>query len=208
MSKKWSQSEISYLKRFAASKRLDELAQRFEADPAQVRAKLLELGLGTKEGAATEVRPDPLVADFEGGIKALYASDWAAAEELLGRVAAESDLLDLGGRARQYLAICRARRAETETAAEDPYLLAVFRKNRGEYAAALKLCDGKARSDDERFLYLAASIHALEGRTAEAVRALTRAIELNPKNRVHAFHDPDFAKLREEREHARLFGLD
>jgi tetratricopeptide (TPR) repeat protein len=208
MSKKWSQSEINYLKRFAASKRLDELARRFEVDAAQVRAKLLELGLATKEGVGAGAEPDPLVADFERGLKALYAGDWAKAEKLLAKVVEESDLLDLAGRARQFLAICRARQAESAATTEDPYLLAVYRKNRGEYAAALKLCDGKARSDDERFVYLAASIHALEGRTEEAFRALSRAIELNPKNRVHAFHDPDFAKLREEKEHAKLFGLD
>ena len=60
---------------------------------------------------------------------------------------------------------------------------------------------------DERFAYLAASIHAAEGRTDEAAKALSRAIELNPKNRVHAFHDPDFAELRGTRDHRQLFGL-
>ena len=60
---------------------------------------------------------------------------------------------------------------------------------------------------DERFAYLAASIHAAEGRTEEAAQALSRAIDLNPKNRVHAFHDPDFAELRKDRDHRQLFGL-
>lgn len=50
-----------------------------------------------------------------------------------------------------------------------------------------------------------ASIHAVENRLDEAVQALTKAIELNPKNRIHAFHDADFAEIRKTQRH--LFGL-
>ena len=39
------------------------------------------------------------------------------------------------------------------------------------------------------------------------MQALSRAIELNAKNRVHAFHDPDFAELRKDRDLRQLFGL-
>ena len=34
---------------------------------------------------------------------------------------------------------------------------------------------------------------------------LTLAIELNPKNRIHAFHDTDFEVLREDPEYRQLF---
>ena len=60
---------------------------------------------------------------------------------------------------------------------------------------------------DERFAYLTASIHAVEERLDEAAQALARAVELNPKNRIHAFHDPDFAELRKNRDLRPLFGL-
>ena len=60
---------------------------------------------------------------------------------------------------------------------------------------------------DERFAYLAASIHAVEDRLDEAAEVLARAVELNPKNRIHAFHDPDFAELRKNRDLRPLFGL-
>jgi tetratricopeptide (TPR) repeat protein len=90
----------------------------------------------------------------------------------------------------------------------DPFLQAVFEKNRGNLAAALDLCRKEGREQkDERFAYLAASIHAVEGRLEEAVQALSRAIELNPRNRVHAYHDPDFAEIRRDRDHRQLFGL-
>jgi len=79
----------------------------------------------------------------------------------------------------------------------------VFEKNRGNYDRALTLAKKGGRSSkDERFAYLEASIHSLEERLDEAAEALQRAIELNGKNRVHAFHDPDFAPLRKSRQHA------
>lgn len=209
MSKKWKDTEINYLKRFAASKRLDELAQRFDREPAEVRSKLAELGLASKDGpAAAGTATDPLVENFEKGLEALHKGDWATAEKQFGRVVEESDLLELTGRARQYQAICLARLGEGKGGEEeDPFVRAVYHKNRGEYEAALKLCDGSPEEGDERFLYLAASIHALQGREEEAAEALERAVELNPKNRVHAYHDPDFAELRQDPERAALFGL-
>jgi len=207
--KKWTDSEIKYLKRHAASKKLGELARRFDTDDKQVRSKLAELGLASKEGAVTtQAGIDPLVETFEKALKALHKSKWAEAEKLFQKVISEGDLPDLAGRARQYLEICRAQQAEVvDEREEDPFLAAVFLRNRGELDAALKACDGAERSKDERFVYLAASIHALQERREEAAEMLARAIELNPENRVHAFHDPDFAQLRKQQELAHLFGL-
>jgi hypothetical protein len=47
----------------------------------------------------------------------------------------------------------------------------------------------------------------VENRLDEAVQALAKAVELNPKNRIHAFHDADFAELRKNRDQRHLFGL-
>jgi tetratricopeptide (TPR) repeat protein len=157
---------------------------------------------------------DPALDLFTEALAAFHKKDWAKAAGLFETALAESDRLDLSARARQYLAASR-QRAEEDAGAKakgkkeedgDPFLRAVFEKNRGDSAAALDLCRQEGRDQkDERFAYLAASIHAAEGRTEEAVQALSRAIELNSKNRVHAFHDPDFAELRKD--HRQLFGL-
>ncbi len=147
---------------------------------------------------------------YERGIRAMYGQRWSAAARLFARVAAAADEPELQERARQQLAACRAKQEEEtdqRPPADDPFLLAVFHKNRGSYGEALQLCArGGRQSKDERFAYLAASIHALSGREEEAARFLELAIELNPKNRVHAFHDPDFAPLRARPEHGHLFG--
>lgn len=160
---------------------------------------------------------DPALDAFTKALEAFHKRDWGKAAELFEAVLAESDRLDLSARARQYLAACRQRLEEAAAAKGkgkakeedgDPFLQAVFEKNRGDSAAALEICRREGREQkDERFAYLAASIHAAEGRIEEAVEMLSRAIELNSKNRVHAFHDPDFAELRKSRDHRPLFGL-
>ena len=155
---------------------------------------------------------DPALDAFTQGLQALQQKSWSKAAELFESALAQSDRSDLSARARQFLASARQQMAEKPAAKEkeegDPFLRAVFEKNRGDLAAALDLCRKEGRDQkDERFAYLAASIHAVEGRLEEAVQALSRAIELNPRNRVHAYHDSDFAELRRDRDHRQLFGL-
>jgi tetratricopeptide (TPR) repeat protein len=153
--------------------------------------------------------------------EALHHKNWSKAAQLFATVVESSDLPEVRERARQYLAACRQQEAQQEAQREkdsgkkpreeedgDPYLQAVVEKNRGDLAAALALCrqEGKDQQD-ERFAYLAASIHALEGRADEAAQVLSRAVELSSKNRIHAFHDPDFAELRGNPSFRQLFGL-
>jgi tetratricopeptide (TPR) repeat protein len=153
---------------------------------------------------------DPAFALFADGLQALDRKDWGKGIELLKQAIAVSDLPDLTARARQYLAAAEKRLGAAPAAeeGEDPYLQALFEKNRGNFKAALDLCKkGGREKKDERFVYLAAAIHALENRTEEAAEALSQAVELNPKNRIHAFHDADFAELKKNRDYRSLFGL-
>ena len=169
---------------------------------------------GSKRAAGTA---DPALDAFTKALDAFHKKDWSKAAEQFEAVVAQSDLLELSARARQYLAASRQRLDEAAGAKAkgkakqedgDPFLRAVFEKNRGDSAAALEICRQEGREQkDERFAYLAAAIHAAEGRTEEAVQALSRAIELNAKNRVHAFHDPDFVELRKDRDLRQIFGL-
>jgi len=168
-----------------------------------------------KPAARRTAADDPALAAFTKALQAFHQKSWGEAAELFERTLAESDQLDLSARARQYLAVCQQRLAEaggskTKKKDEDadPFLRAVFERNRGNLSGALDLCRKEGRDQkDERFAYLAASIHAAEGRMDEALQALSQAIELNPKNRIHAFHDPDFTELRKNRDQRQLFGL-
>lgn len=157
---------------------------------------------------------DPSLEALTQGLAALQAKDWAKAVQHFERAVEQSDQPEVKDRARQFLTVSRQRaqgsEAKPDAAGEDsdPYLQAVYEKNRGYLAEALEISRKGGRDQkDERFAYLAASIHAVESRWDDAAQALNRAVELNPKNRIHAFHDPDFAELRKNRDLRPLFGL-
>ncbi len=210
MAKRWKKQEITYLKRYAKLRLLEELATRFKTDAETVSAKLEELGLTAKDSVVKlRLEHDPLVKVYERGLKALHRSRWKEARKLFERVLAETDQPELAERTRRQLAVCRRQLKKAPAATDqDPFLEAVFERNRGNLDEALEICSrGGRQSKDERFAYLAASLHAAKGDLEKANHFLALAIELNPKNRVHAYHDNDFSALRESPEHASLFEL-
>ncbi len=170
-----------------------------------MRQKLDELELEAVDHEPHQAGPDPALEPLEKGLAALYAKRWRQAEKLLGEAAELAQQAELANRARRYLAAARERLADSGEEPE-PYLQAVFERNRGNYERALEICSrGGRQSKDERFAHLAAAIHAARGERDKAAKFLELAIQLNPKNRVHAYHDPDFAALREDPELAHLF---
>lgn len=202
MDKRWSKAEIAHLKRHADSQSTEELALRFHTDADTVRRKLEELGLG-KADAAAEAAAAAL-KDFGQALELLYGGKYEQAAEILEQVAGKAEDRQLADRARQHLEICRAHTAEVNENG-DPYLRAVFEKNNGNLEQALELCQAQeAADDDERYAYLMASIQALAGADDEALGLLEAAIRLEPKNRVHAYHDPDFENLRGHEEFTQL----
>ncbi|HVR99020.1 MAG TPA: hypothetical protein VMW27_20540 [Thermoanaerobaculia bacterium] len=160
---------------------------------------------------AAQVQTTGSVLDiFAEALAALNGKDWKRAVTLFESVIEQDDLPEISGRARQFLAIARqkAQPEKDDGGDQDPYLQAVVAKNRGDFERALELAKkGDKGGKDDRFAYLVASIHALENRTEEAAEALSRAVELNSKNRIHAFHDADFNGLRNNRDYRHLFGL-
>lgn len=206
MAKRWKKEDETYLKRYAKNKLLAELEERFNTDRETVLAKLGELGLTAKDSVEPiKIQNDPLVKVLEKGVRALHRKQWKPALEAFEEVEREADFAQLAQTARRYADVAR-RNLEPEAAPKDPFLEAVLARNRGDLDAALDLSTRAGRTGkDERFAYLAAAIYAVQGDLDKAAKTLGGAIELNPKNRVHAFHDPDFDALRRSREHASLF---
>ena len=207
MAKAWKPNETSYLKRYAGKRRVAELAERFTADEAAVRAKLDELGLEAVDHRRASGDPDPGIAALEQGVQALHAKKYAQAEKLFAQAEADAAQSEVANLARRYQAAARSRRpAKPGAGPPDPYLEAVYERNRGNLDAALEICSrGGRQSKDERFAHLAASIHAVRGDLDKAAKFLELAIKLNPRNRVLAYNDSDFAKLRASSEYAYLF---
>ncbi len=201
MEKRWSKAEITHLKRSAKNQGVEELAQRFHTDAATVRRKLKELGLGATD-ASSEAQA--AIDNFGKALEKLYGGKYEQAAKLFESVVESAADVQLADRARQHLGICRSRTAE-ESGGDDPYLRAVFEKNNGNLEQALELCKKqKGAKSDERYAYLMASIQALAGDEDDALKWLETSIRLEPKNRVHAYHDPDFEPLRERDEFAEL----
>lgn len=204
----WSNQDLGYLKRYASTKTLEELVQRFEVDAADVRAQLAAHDLKTKDGEPRDrirIEGDVLSA-FEKGVEALYKGNWKTAVKQFGAVLEEGDPPELAARARQHLSVAERRLAE-DGDDTGPYIQAVYEKNRGDLDAAMKIVKAQKKDDGGRYAYLAASLHALAEDEDQAVAALEKAVEADPKHRVAAYHDPDFTELRENKDHAHLFGL-
>lgn len=189
MAKRWQKTELAYLERNAGSHSVEELAQRFNTDTATVESKIRELGLGSGGPGA-----DPSIGDYENALKAMFSGSFKKAITSFEKVIAKTESSQVRALARQHLSACQAHLEGDGPATDDPYLSAVFEKNRGGFDAALTAIKGKGKGD-ERFLFLAASIHALRGDEDDAIRLLDDAIQLEPKNRVRAFNDPDFNGL-------------
>jgi tetratricopeptide (TPR) repeat protein len=200
MQKRWSKAEIAHLERHASSAGLEELAKKFRTDTKTVERKLEELGLAAGGAGAAKADLD----DYAKGLELLHGKKWKNAEEVFARLAAETDNRQLADRARQSLEVCR-RVIAPEVDAVDSYLTAVFEKNRGNHEKALELARAAGKSEeDERIAYLLASLHSLTGAPEKALEHLETAIRLEPKNRVHAYHDPDFAELRGQEDFSKL----
>jgi tetratricopeptide (TPR) repeat protein len=196
MSKRWQKVEIAFLKKHTGDKSLAQLAERLHTDPATVAAKLEELrGGGAKAAAVIDS-----VDHYKDGMAALYAGEWERAATLLESVTSEG-YGELAARAAQFAAVARQRMADAPP--EDPWLRAVYEKNRGHYDDALAVCADEGRCEsDGRFAYLAAVLQTLRGDLDAARGHLERAVALDPHNRAHALHDPDLRPLREPAEPA------
>lgn len=201
MEKRWSKTELTHLKRNADKQSPEELAQRFHTDAETVQAKLKELGLVAGGGAMAEA--DKGLELYEQGLAQVNERSWKKAADFFKQVIETSDGRQLKDRARQYLATCE-RYLNDPIEVDDPYFQAVVAKNQGKITEALGICADKGDMADERYLYLNASLKALNDDAEEAIKDLRSAIENEPKNRVHAYHDPDFENLQELEEFRKL----
>ncbi|MDE2851926.1 MAG: hypothetical protein OYL92_00120 [Acidobacteriota bacterium] len=152
-------------------------------------------------GAGQEARSESLnaaVKKLETGIELFHADRIAEARSEFEAVIAAGAEGRLTSRAGDYLAACDRAEAAKDGKGDDAFLEAVMARNDGELESALKICTAGSRTRDGRFVYLASCIRALQGEAEPALDSLAKAVELDPTNRVRAFHDADFASLNED----------
>ena len=146
------------------------------------------------------------VKAFELGLESFYRKDFKRAVEAFRAIVAnyphESEILD---RAQTYLRICEKssqQKPSRPQTADDHYKLGILRYNEGDLDAAVELFAKALTLDarNDKVHYVLAAAHALRGEGDEALKALKRAIEINPDNRIFAANDGDFELLRERGE--------
>ncbi len=148
---------------------------------------------------------DPAIEHYERGLKPLFAGKWEEAKKLFDKVIEQSEENGLTERARSMARVCEVR-LRPDPADLDPYLQAVGEHNRGAFERALALATEAGRATkDTRFAYLAGAASSALGRNGDALAHLRRAVELEPRARIQAFHDSDFAALHDHTDFLAFF---
>jgi tetratricopeptide (TPR) repeat protein len=162
------------------------------------------------DGHAGASQSEAQLAAFEAASKLFHARKFREAHDLFLR-AAEGPERDVAHRARLHAAMCAQRFQQAEVrceTVEDHYNYGVALLNarkveeaRSHLERALQMAP-----DAEHIHYALAGAHALTADAGRAYEHLKRAIELEPKNRIMARQDGDFAALAGQAQfHALLY---
>ena len=134
-------------------------------------------------------------------MKLFRAQDFRGARDLFQR-AAEGSLREIAHNARLHIMMCDRRLEKPEVqlrSVEDFYNVGVERLNARDYEGArrnLQQAIELTRKDGDgadHVYYAMAACQILSGDSRGAYENLKRAIEIEPRNRVAARQDPDFA---------------
>lgn len=169
-------------------------------DESAPRAAARSKAAGTASGAAAAPReasePDQLQL-YESGIRLFHAGRYEEARALFAEAAKGHDRA-IAHRAELHARMCDRRLAEPlalPQTAEEHYNYGVALINARELAAAREhLQAALALANDADHVYYALALcYSLAGDLQAAYENLKRAIELQPRNRIQARQDADFA---------------
>lgn len=153
---------------------------------------------------------DSQVERFERAIQAFRRQDFAAARDWFAQACA-GPRGNVRTTAEQYLRICNRRLEEAfaPRSFEDHYNYGVALHNAGRWPEArLHFEAALSMNPEADFVYYAfAASLAVSGDTAGVCAHLSRAIELQPRNRLAARYDPDFELALKDPAIRELVGL-
>jgi tetratricopeptide (TPR) repeat protein len=139
------------------------------------------------------------LGSFEAAMKLFHARNLKQAREFFEE-AAQGPERDIAQRSRLHIAMCDRRLEQggvNPLSAEDHYTYGIALLNARKIPEArthLEQALGLAPEADH-IHYAMASAQVLHGDLTGAHEHLKRAIEIEPRNRLHARQDPDFAHL-------------
>lgn len=139
------------------------------------------------------------MATFHAAAELFHAGRFSEARRLFEQVSGSAGL-DLAHAARSYIKMCDARLSRqgiTLSTPEEYYAYGVAMVNQGKYAEAKAALETAARlaPEADHIHYALSLCLGLAGDIEGSAQSLRRAIALQPRNRVAAKSDPDFADL-------------
>jgi tetratricopeptide (TPR) repeat protein len=170
--------------------------------PKTTKSAEPERKAATRDGAVAVAQPLTAarqLASFEAAMKLFHTRKLQEARGLF-QTAAEGPERDVAQRARLHMSMCDRRLQQatvTLKSAEDYYnygIALINARNIGEARTHLEKALTMAPGTDH-IHYALALAQALSGDSANAYENLKRAIELEPRNRIMARQDADFAPL-------------
>jgi tetratricopeptide (TPR) repeat protein len=215
MSKRWTESELRFIKDNAEKMSVQSLADSLSVRIDELEKRMEKLGLAGTAGTPAAKKAltmkelsrhtENARKDFDRGVAALQKKKFEEAErnflDLIQKYPEEKELVD---RARVYLAVCERRKKAANPALiepEDFYYAAVLEKNRGNVSEAIDHLKRAARKNGGgRVDFLLACCYAQIGDSVTALEHLRQAIEEDQRHRVLARHDRDFDPVRDSPE--------
>jgi tetratricopeptide (TPR) repeat protein len=212
MAKRWTDTELRFLRDNAGKMSLQALAERLSVRIDELEKKMEKLGLAGNAEAPAAKKAQTLKEmsrhtenarkDFDRGVSALQKKKADEAErhflDLIQKYPDEKELVD---RARVYLAVCERQKKGPEmtlTEPEDFYYAALLEKNRGNVAEAIEhLKHATRKNGSGKVEFLLACCYAQTGDSDIALEHLKQAIEEDQRHRILARHDRDFDPVRD-----------
>ncbi len=143
-----------------------------------------------------------LLQDYQSAIQLMQQGKFEKARVLFEKLSREAppEILE---RSRVYLTVCERNCADsslTFNTSEEQYDYAVSLLNTGSYEEARDQFDSILTSSPEADFahYGMALLSSMTGQAEDALDHLSRAIQLNPANRIQARSDPDFIDMADD----------
>src|ERR1700682_397918 len=222
MAKRWTESELRFLKDNAQKMSVQALADVLSVRIDELEKKMEKLGL-VGPGASAESpaakkaqtlkelsrHTENARKDFDRVVGALQKKKFEEAQrnftDLIQKYPDEKELVD---RSRVYLSICERYQKAAHPAMTEPeefYYAAVVEKNRGNVSEAIEHLKRAAKKNGGgRGDFLLACCSGQTGDSEVSLLHLKKAIEEDQRHRILARHDRDFDPLRETPEFQEL----
>jgi tetratricopeptide (TPR) repeat protein len=144
-------------------------------------------------------RTEPVFGHYQSAVQLLHQGKYEKALDILEKLLPDAPA-EIQDRCRMYISTCRRQMEKLKLSFETPeehYDYAISKLNTGYYEEAREQFNHilTAHPGADYAFYGLAVLEAITGRTQDCLNNLSRAIDLNPKNRLQARVDNDFQNM-------------